>query len=481
MKLGNAYWPAALACWLVIVPSATHGQTQDPHAASPQHRQPAPEQPAPDHQPAPHQPAPDQQPAPHRQEEMPPSGIQRPLGMPAERDGSGTSWLPDASAMHALHRQANPWQLMLHGNVFLQYLDEGSDRGDEHFGNTNWIMGMARRNLAHGELTLRSMMSLEGITVGECGYPALLATGEFCEGEPLHDRQHPHDLFMELAAAYGREVTDRLAYEIYGGPVGEPALGPVAFAHRPSAMPNLRAPLAHHWLDSTHITFGVITGGVFGRRWKAESSVFNGREPDEERFDFDFGPLDSVSGRFWFLPTDRWALQVSTGHLNEAERHEDGSRADVRRTTASATYHRWMAAPRIWATTVALGRNTEGGVSTNALLLETAVSMTETDTVFGRLEVAEKTGSDLVLRVSSLDDTTFVVSKFEAGYERVFRAVAGLAPALGGSVSVSALPDRLAPFYGDRSSGGFAIFLSLRPKPMTMRMMGMPHATHQQP
>ena len=119
-------------------------------------------------------------------------------------------------------------------------------------------------------------------------------------------------------------------------------------------MPNPVAPISHHWLDATHISFGVATAGLFGKRWKAEGSVFNGREPDEDRYNFDFGKLDSYSGRFWLLPTDRWALQVSAGHIKDAELRAPGElRETVNRTTASATYHRPLEHGRNWATTIA--------------------------------------------------------------------------------------------------------------------------------
>src|SRR5678816_1028801 len=119
-----------------------------------------------------------------------------------------------------------------------------------------------------------------------------------------------------------------------------PALGPVAFMHRVSALSNPLAPITHHWFDSTHITYGVATAGIYSTKWKVEGSAFNGREPDETRTNFDFGTMDSWSGRIWYLPTSRWALQMSGGRLMEAEPgHEGGPRVDVERLTASATYH----------------------------------------------------------------------------------------------------------------------------------------------
>jgi hypothetical protein len=397
-----------------------------------------------------------------------------PLGIPHSREGSGTSWLPDASPMYAVHAQAGPWSLMLHGSAFLQYVDEGGRRGESQLGSVNWLMGMARRPLGGGELALRAMLSAEPLTVGECGFPQLLQSGESCNGEPLHDRQHPHDLLMELAAKYDRALADRVGMEVYGGPVAEPALGPVAFPHRPSAMPSPSAPISHHWLDASHISFGSVTAGVFGRRWKAEASVFNGREPDEYRYDFDFAPLDSYSGRVSLLPDERWALQLSAGHLTEAEPGEHGAgRVDVDRYTASASHSRLIGGTGAWASTLAWGRNVEAGRGSNALLAESMLDLGR-NVLFGRAEWVRKTGHDLVLP-PELEDEGFGVSQLMGGYARQLAPVAGWVPGIGGRVSVSFVPSSLEPFYGGRASVGFALWASVRPAAMRMGTTGMDH------
>jgi|SRR5262245_12035041 len=383
------------------------------------------------------------------------------MAMPPAREGSGTSWLPDETPMYALHSQAGKWTLMAHGSAFLQYLHEGGDRGSDQAGSINWFMGMADRNVGSGHLGLRGMMSLEPWTIRGCGYPNLLASGELCKGETIHDRQHPHDLFMEIAATYDRPIAGDVRLQVYGGPVGEPALGPTAFPHRISAMPSPLAPISHHWLDSTHITYGVITGGVYGTRWKAESSVFNGREPDEDRTNFDFAPLDSYSGRVWFLPTNRWALQVSAGHLKEAEAGQDGGpRIDVNRVTASATYHRMVRQDSIWASTVGWGRNQEPGAdATNALLVETNLTVDERDAWFGRFELSGKSGHDLAIE----SDDIFTVAKLQGGYTRYFAAWNGLKPGIGAGLSAAFVPESLKSFYGSRVNVGVAVFVTIRP------------------
>jgi hypothetical protein len=390
-----------------------------------------------------------------------------PLGIPLTREGSGTSWLPDASPMYAVHSQAGAWSLMLHGNAFLQYIDEGGERGESQVGSVNWLMGMAHRPLGGGELALRAMLSAEPLTVGECGFPQLLQSGESCNGEPLHDRQHPHDLFMELAAKYDHALTDRVGVELYGGPVAEPALGPVAFPHRPSAMSSPSAPISHHWLDASHISFGSVTAGLFGRSWKAEASVFNGREPDENRYDFDFGSLDSYSGRLTFLPTDNWALQASAGHLTEAEPGaHDAGRVDVDRYTASAIHSRLLGETGVWTSTMAWGRNVEEGRGSNALLAESDLGLGR-NVFFGRVEWVEKTGDDLVLP-HEFEEERFGVSQLMGGYMRQLAPVAGWMPGIGGRVSVSLVPSELEPFYGERAPVGFAVWVNLRPAAMRM-------------
>jgi hypothetical protein len=384
-------------------------------------------------------------------------------GIPATRDGSGTSWLPDQTPIYAIHRPAGAWMVMLHANAFLQYLHESGERGSEQAGSINWLMAMAQRTAGGGRLTLRGMASVEPWTIGGCGYPDVLATGEACEGAAIHDRQHPHDLFLELGAQYDRALANGVRLQLYGGAVGEPALGPVAFMHRISGIPNPLAPITHHWFDSTHITYGVATAAVYASMWKAEASVFNGREPDEERTEFDFGAMDSWSGRVWYLPTSQWALQVSAGRLNEAEPGHDGAaRIDVNRVTASATYHRTTLENTWWATTVGWGRNAErGDAATNALLAETSVTLRDRHAWYGRFEWAEKSGHDLALP----QEDVFTVAKLQAGYTHYLSGWRSLTPGMGAAVSAGIVPKDLEPAYGSRFNPGFALYLTIRPAP----------------
>jgi hypothetical protein len=382
------------------------------------------------------------------------------------RDGSGTSWLPDATPMYAFHTSKGGWMLMAHENAFLQLLAESSPRSETQGGSINWLMGMASRPVRDGRLQLRGMVSFEPWTIPGCGYPDLLATGERCDGEPIHDRQHPHDLFMELTAQYDAPLARGLRWQIYGGPAAEPALGPVAYPHRLSATANPLAPISHHWLDATHITFGVVTGGIYGRTWKAEASLFNGREPDEDRSDFDFGAFDSVSGRVWWLPASFLSFQVSAGRLTDAEPGEPGEDAiSVTRTTASATVHTGVGDGSIWATTAAWGRNAEDAHATNAFLLESSLTRGDRDTWFGRFEATGKTSHDLAL---DFDEGAFAVAKLQGGYTRHFAPRRGFVPGIGASVSAGIVPEPLRTVYGHRVNAGVAVFLTIRPSAVKM-------------
>ena len=392
------------------------------------------------------------------------------------REASGTAWQPDETPMYGVERTWGGWGVMLHGVAFAQFLYEPGfihrtgGYSTHQFGSVNWGMAMARRPLGAGRVGLRAMLSLEPWTLPDCGSLNLLATGEMCEGDTIHDRQHPHDLFMELAADYDRPLGGSLRWQVYAGLVGEPALGPVGFPHRLSALPNPIAPISHHWLDSTHITFGLVTTGVYDRRWKAEVSVFNGREPDENRADLDLGPLDSYSGRLSFLPTDRLALQVSAGHLREAEQEfAPLPRSDVDRLTASATYHRAFGGNGIWATTLAYGLNSgqeviPGGAfdaTTFAVLAESSVTFHERHTWFGRAEIVEKPAHDL--HAHEFAASIFTLGKVQAGYVRHFTPWKGVECGIGGNVSASIVPRGLESRYYGRVAPGFGAFVTVRP------------------
>ncbi len=383
------------------------------------------------------------------------------LADPMSREGSGTSWLPESTPMYGRMWMFGNDTLMLHGAAFPRYTYASTQRGDDRIDAPNWIMAMYSHPLSDSaQLGLRVMMSLDFLTEGGRGYPLLYQSGESWRGQPLHDRQHPHDLFSELSLTYSQKLTNDISAFLYFGYPGEPALGPPAFMHRLSAMDDPDAPIAHHWQDSTHITFGVLTGGLQWRDFKIEGSVFNGREPDETRYDFDQPRFDSASGRLSWNPTPNLALQVSHGYQKEPEALEPG--VSRHRTTASAIYNLPLGPDANWASSFVWGQNnTTGEGKTQSFLLESDYQRGR-DTVYTRLEYVEKSGPELVLNENDLSNI-YPIYSASLGYVHDFSHGAGLDLGLGGQFTVSHRPDSLDKYYGDDLGYGWQVFLRIRP------------------
>jgi|SoiMethySBSTD1v2_1073268.scaffolds.fasta_scaffold100222_3 hypothetical protein len=376
----------------------------------------------------------------------------------ATRESSGTSWQPEASPHEGLHARFGDWDTMTHGFANLIYDEQGGPRGDTKTFMTSMLMVMGNRPVGEaGTLGLRAMVSADA-AFGKGGYPLLFQTGETADGRtPLIDRQHPHDLFMELSAAYSHRLSERSSVFVYAGLPGEPALGPPTFMHRFSGEDNPEAPITHHWLDSTHITYGVVTLGYVIGEVKIEGSLFRGREPDQNRYDIETGKLDSASVRLSWNPGKSWALQLSRGHIKSPEQlHPD---EDVDRTTASAIHHRDFGDAK-WQTTLAWGRNSPTHAeATNAYLLESALTLSRSHTFFARAERADKT--ELFLPGDPREHDSFRVGKLTGGYIYDFVMEGRFKVGLGGLVSKFNVPDELHPVYG-ASPTSFMVFARLR-------------------
>lgn len=387
-----------------------------------------------------------------------------PLGMSHARMGSGTSWIPEASPTHAWYFPIGAWSLMAHGEINLMYDDQFGPRGDRQVSSPNWGMLMAMHPVADGLLHLHAMLTAEPWTVGGSGYSLPLQTGESYRGRPIHDRQHPHDLFMELSAMYEHALGGNLAVFAYLAPVGEPALGPTAFMHRPSAQSDPLAPLAHHWQDVTHISYGVVTAGVYGRTLKVEASVFNGREPDEQRTNFDFGALDSYSGRLSWNPGPRWSLSASYGYLKGPEATH---RAEVQhRIGGSVFYTRQLGSRGEWASGLIYGgkQSARAGLE-NSLGLETNAQVDDRNTIFARLTYVRKSAEELVV-TDAPPGAGFDLSSVVLGYLREVATFGGAALAVGIRGSINFIPLGLASTYGSRAPAGVVIYARLSPQPM---------------
>jgi hypothetical protein len=372
------------------------------------------------------------------------------------------------------------WTFMQDANVFLMFNHQGSPRGETEVRAPNWWMGMGQKPIGRGRLTVNLMLSLDPATVGKQGYSHIFEVGETFDGNPLIDHQHPHDFLMQAAAIWRQPLSNGVSLTLAGAPVGEPALGPIAFMHRSSAAENPMSTLGHHTFDSTHIAMGVITAALDRGPFQVESSIFHGAEPDENRWDLmDPGPLDSWSIRGWYRPSAAWSFQLSHGFLKEPEALEEGN---VRRTTASAAWKR----PREsggTAVTLAWGRNLKLGGSYDALLAEMTrtrggralfwrveATQVETDVLRTGVHTAQGGRKNAHAHVVNAGDRDFV-GAVSVGATRTVWRPKSWDVALGGLVTGYAVPAHLSPFYGS-SPFSFQLFLRARP-PAMHRMLDM--------
>lgn len=383
------------------------------------------------------------------------------LNLPMQRNGSGTSWLPDASPMYGLMFHAKKWMYMLHGNIALRYTkqdigDKGS-RGGDQFDAPNWFMFMGQRKVGQkGLFHFSSMLSLDRLTEGGAGYPLLFQTGESWKGQPLVDRQHPHDLFSELSVGYTYSFSKKSDLSLYLGYPGEPALGSVAFMHRPSSLSNPDAPISHHWNDGTHITFGVATVGYRYDKFKIEASSFTGREPDENRFDFDKPRFDSYSARLSFNPNKNWALQVSQGWIKSPESMHAGE--NVNRTIASVIYALPLGEEKSINATALWGLNkTKGHEGENAILIEGAYR-NQKWSLYSRYEWVQKSVEELNLAEPAYNEHLFGVNALTLGVNYDLFQLKKFRTAVGGQVSFYNTNAALYNLYGKNPMAGQVFF-----------------------
>jgi len=378
---------------------------------------------------------------------------------------------PSPAAQQDMQMGQPGWQFMQDGALFAVINRQGGPRGVDEFRVPNWWMGMFSRQVGSSRLTLNTMFSLDPATAGKRGYGEIFQVGEAVDGRPLIDRQHPHDLFMQLAAVWRVPIGSATGLTVAGGPAGEPALGPVAFMHRASAAEYPFATLSHHTFDSTHIAYGVVTAAIDRGAWVIEGSLFNGREPDERRWDFDFGALDSAAARVWYRPTDQWEFQVSTGHLVDPEELKPGN---VQRTTASASWLRRQDTD-FAAITIGYGVNATDDANRHAFFAEGTRHAGSTST-FLRMELLQ-VETDLLLS-DAIPPTHDAAARKDAvgavtvGGVRDLMRWRGFEGGLGAALTLYAVPDSLRISHGEHPVS-FQLFFRLRPPASGGRLWNM--------
>jgi hypothetical protein len=391
--------------------------------------------------------------------------------------GSGTTWQPPSGPMHMYHKQSGDWLLMFHYNLLAGMNRQGGPRGVTKVESANWFMLMAYHKLGKGTVQLRGMFSFEPFTFPPGGSPLLFQTGETYKGQPLIDKQHPHDLFMELSAQYTLPLGERGTWFTYFGYPGEPALGPVAFMHRMSASENPSATLAHHLQDSTHISFGVLTTGFTYRWLKLEGSIFNGREPDENRYNFDAHKWNSRSARISIMPNQNWVIQTSYGFLRSPEAFEPST--DIRRVTASVQYNKPLDHGN-WASAFIWGRNHTSSPgethNLNGYTLESTVNFLDQNYLYTRLELVDKNellrpGDRALLGITD-DHPSFRIGAYTFGGSRDLWNTEKVSFAIGSDLTFYSKPSILDRLYGG-SPVSWKLFFRVRPGKMGMSIHGM--------
>ncbi len=390
------------------------------------------------------------------------AGMQMQMGrptastLPSPHASSGTAWQPPSVPAHEWMEMRGGWMLMAHGVIFVDNNQQGKPRGAGKAESVNWGMFMEQHPLGTGTILFRQMFSAESLTSPHPGFPELFQTGETYHGEPLVDHQHPHNVFAELSVLYSVPLSQKVSWEIYGGPSAEPALGPVAFMHRASASELPLAPLSHHLQDSTHTSFGVVTTGLVVDRMKLEASAFNGREPNEERWSIQLAALDSWSGRASIAPNANWTAQYSVGRLEHPEAAEPGSQW---RQTASVEYNRPLHMGN-WATSAIWGRvhKIDTNTTLNSYLLESTLNFRQRNYAFSRLELVDK--DELFPQAAA--HPVYRIGAYTFGGERDLVANRLWQLGLGADLTVYSKPAVLDASYGSYPVS-FQIFLRMRP------------------
>ena len=389
------------------------------------------------------------------------------MSLPMNRNGSGTGWLPDQTPMYAWMKPGQNWSTMFHGGIFIRQNWQNinnSEADDQQFDAPGWAMGMAQRKIGqNGLLLFRGMISIDPITVGGDGYPLLFQSGETYDGKPLVNRQHPHDFVSELSIGYTQRFSDDVDVSLYFGYPGEPSIGPTAFMHRISSINNPDAPLGHHWQDATHITFGVATVGLRYKKFKLEGSSFTGREPDENRYDFDEPRFDSYSSRLSFAPSKQITMQASYAYLKSPEELEPDE--NVKRTTVSVIYSKTNSGEKLLTAALIYGFNDSGGDhQENSLLVEGNYQLNQW-AVYSRYEWVEKSAEELQLL--SLGDEIFPIHAFTLGVNYRIGSWLKTDIAIGVQGTVNFIPASLETFYG-KTPLSAETYLRIIPRLMSM-------------
>jgi hypothetical protein len=386
----------------------------------------------------------------------------------ASRRGSGTSWIPAASAMPSHTTNAGSWTLQIRGTIFGQVDVQSGPRGGTQAGVTSWGSVEGSRPVGRGRFAVRTMLSLDALGVGEAGYPALAQTGDPINGVTTHDRQLPHEFLSELALMYDVRLTSTKHFELYVAPAGEPALGAPAFTHRPSAMDHPMPPLGVHGEESPRTSFGVITAGLFADGWKFEASRFNGTAPNAQRFNIEKLKLDSYSARLTMRPGDAWSASFGLGYIHAP--NELDPEVSANQFTATLMNARRIRADGKLMSTLTYSANKllAEPFWSHSIMFETTAKLNARNSIVARAERVHKSAEDLDLGNDVTNGSAFgsgrnPVADVTLGYVREVGSYRGGGVAVGATGTLYLLPSSFSSSYGSSTPVGAFVFVRVRP------------------
>ncbi len=375
----------------------------------------------------------------------------------AGRESSGTSWQPASSLTPRIMSSSGKWNFLFDGSLFLRYTNQSGLRGGSQSDAPNWFSGTAERMLGvNSQIMFRTVVSLERLTEGSAGYPLLLQSGE---SGGITDRQSPRDLFTELSGAISTKISGNLSGYIYAGYPGEPALGPPDYMFRESSLYIPETPIGYNFQDAPNVSYGVVTLGLAYNNFKVEGSVFNGSEPDQNKYNFDKIKFNSYSGRVFYNPTHDLSLQFSAGRLTDPE----GNGLNVNRTTASILYTKRLGGITQWSSSLIWGEKQDSFAGRQeSFLFESSLSLPQF-AVYGRVEFAQKPERDLGIAANAAQKET--VGLFTLGVNKKLFSLAGLNFRIGAEGTLYGLPQTVRHYYGNNLIS-YGLYILINPSEM---------------
>ncbi len=357
--------------------------------------------------------------------------------------------------------------LMLHGNAFAVGITESGSRARSAFAAPNMFMADIGTSLgANHYLNLDFMGTVERWTFPYQGYPELLQIGEANrEGISFLDAQHPHSspvmgLTFSDTIRFSQNAKDNI--KVFFAPRGESTDGPIAFMHRQTGMVNPDAPLGHHvGQDVGHISSTVLGASLAIANTRIELSAFNGVEPEPDAVNLTLGKPNSAGFRVIQEFSPELTVMASAAFIKNPE-PSDPDISSISRYSTSLYFHRVLSEDWKFHNTLIYGLITKlDHASSLSSFAEEFLWEGEHPRIWGRLEVLQRTGSELQIPSSSTGNLGKWIGALTLGYTHAVKKWESAELGLGGSVTLDRLPAEFLAAYGGQNPITGKIFIQL--------------------